>query len=633
MLPFFGSLQFLSPWFLAALGITPLLIYAYRKKSPRLRQVVSSIVVLRLLTPRAAPKTRFKPPLRFFLELLALLLLCAAAAMPVSLDEDHRFALVVDNTLSMRAFDASSSLPATRLDRAKTAAHKWLDEHEKNATIDVFETSPKLSRVGDERQSLGAANDSIDKISASTAGDNLEASVSELVENGRYERVVVISDKLAEYTDAKSADDALFSEQKIAKMRTRVVGVTVGEPVANVYVNSFTLLPDALSASGGKLVATVGSSGQNSADVEVAFSELAEGEKLLDKKTLRLSSENTVDVVFELPQSSGKNSLFKVAVRSLKGAPGSKEDSITEDNVGWLVPNASAGERILLVAEENVLAHSGLESISAFSMEQITPSQFAERALENYKLIIFHRAAPNVLPQKPTLLILPPESNPIFPSHFIEKESQISSWVSEHPITSYLKVPLLRAVNGEIFDVPLWAQGIVRIEQGAIVVAGESHGIRLAAVGMELLPFEGMKTPAASVLTLNLLNWLTGGAELTGSNLTGSSVTLDPTKSWSVRKPGGKEEALRGSLKLEQAGLYFLTNKTGERKQIAANAFFPGESNTNTKMQYSAPSAVEHERKLDEGSKFWWSTLISFALGILLLEQFLFLLPERRKAA
>jgi hypothetical protein len=195
-----------------------------------------------------------------------------------------------------------------------------------------------------------------------------------------------------------------------------------------------------------------------------------------------------------------------------------------------------------------------------------------------------------------------------------------------------LKVPLLKVSNGEIFDVPLWAQGVVRIERGAIVVAGESHGIRVAAVGMELLPFEGMKTPVASVLTLNLLNWLTGGAELTGSNLTGSAVSLDASKSWTVRNPKGKEEKINGALKLDGPGLYFLSTSAGDRKQVAANAFFPSESNTLVKTQYSAPSVVEHERKLDEGSKLWWSTLIALAFGILMLEQLLFFLPERRKS-
>ena len=51
-------------------------------------------------------------------------------------------------------------------------------------------------------------------------------------------------------------------------------------------------------------------------------------------------------------------------------------------------------------------------------------------------------------------------------------------------------------------------KSIINSEQGSILFAGESRGFRFAVLGFEIFPFEGSKTPALSVLTLNLLNWL-----------------------------------------------------------------------------------------------------------------------------
>jgi len=627
MFSFLGAFQFLNPWLLLGAFVTPVLIYAYRRKSPRLKSVVSSIVVLKLLTPRAAPKTKFKPPLRFFLELLALLLLCAAAAMPVTIDEEERFALLIDNSLSMRAYDGTSSLPATRLERAKTSAHNWLSEHEQSAKIDVFSSSPKLSRVGADSQTVSVANNSIDLIKATTAGDNLEAAISELAESGKYRRVLVVSDKVASFGERKAAENSLFSDARTGKVNTRVLAINVGEPVSNVFLSGLALLSDPLTQGGGKLVATLGYSGIAASEAEISFWELGESERLLDRKTLQVSPGDSLQVSSELPIAPVRNPRFRAEVRKLKGQAGSKDDSISEDNVAWLVPSSAAGERLLLVADENVLPHSGLESLPAFAIERVSPEKFTERSLDDYKLIIFHRSAPSTLPQKPTLLILPPEENSVYPAKLLQADAQISSWVAEHPITSYLKVPLLRLQNAEVFALPSWAEGVIRIEKGPIVVAGESHGIRSAAVGMELFPFEGMKTPAASVLTLNLLNWLSGGGELSGSNLTESSVSLEGGKKWRVEEPGGTGTSAQGSLRLKLPGLYTLSSPAGERRQIAANAFFPGESNTAQKAEFSTPAELEHERKLEQGSKLWWRQLITTALLLLLLEQLLYFLP------
>ena len=636
MLSFFTTLQFAQPWLLGGLLLTPALILAYLHRNPTKRKIVSSLIVLKSLTLKPAPRKKFKPPLRFFLELLALAALCAAAARPVTLSDQYRIALVIDNTLSMRALETTGGLPGTRLERAKNAARKWLDEQSSRTAVDLFTSSPKLFRLGSERREIADAQAALSEIKASSAGDNLEASVQELAETGTYERVVAVTDKNIEYVEGGRGDPiSLFGgdEQRVRK-QTRVVGVAVGERDANIWVSGLAMLQSGLSEGGTKLVATIGYSGPVPTDAKVVFSRLGEKEDVIDAAIISLQPGQSTEVRADLPADSGSRPAYRVEVTPKSTSP--IKDALSEDNAAWLVPRSDVGTRILLVSPANVLSKSGLEIIPGFQIETITPEEFPEHAangLEKYSIIIFHRSAPSSPPKRSTLLVLPPADNTLFPVVAETNTSLISSWVTEHPITSYLKVPLLHPGATEIFAVPPWAQSIIRAERGAVTAAGESRGYRFAAVGFELLPFEGARTSTISVLTLNLINWLSGGAEITGSTLSGSSLRTDGPGAWSVMTPEGRTETVKGeTFTLPVPGLYQVSDAGGGRRVVAANAFYPEESNTYSPQSFSSKRSFEHEKKIDEGAKAWWPTLVIVALSLMILEQLLSFLPERKKA-
>ncbi len=633
----FSGIQFVGPWFLAGLLLTPLLIYAYRNKTPQKRKTVSSLILLRTLQKREAPKTKFKPPLRFFLELLALASLMIAAAMPVQTDSARRAALLIDNTLSMRALETTGRTPGTRLERAKELARKWLGEQRGSTAVDVYTTSPKLTRIGPESQSPGSAEESLDDIKATSASDNLEAEIAELGESGSYDRIVTVTDKTIEYSESAEGGGTLFSESDPNKKYTRTIGISTGERARNVFVGNLSLVQGTVSEPSARLTASLGAAGPGPQTVKAVFSEIGEGEETVGTATATLAPGRTEEASVNLEAGVKPNVFYRVRITPADERAGGKSDAIVEDNTAWLAPQSAAGEKILLISPDQTAGTSGLEKLSAFAVEGISPAEFPERAaagLEKYSLLVFHRSTPSVPPQRSTLLILPPPDNPLFPAVEDVRDASVSSWMSEHPITSYLKVPLLTLPAAEILSVPPWAQSVIRAEQGAVVAAGESHGVRFAAVGMELLPFEGARTPVPSVLTLNLLNWLGGGTQLTGSTLTGTTMRLDAKEKWRIKTPAGREETRTGdeaSVIFTDPGPYRLKG-AGEEKLLAANAFFPDESDTYSASSFTAKRAFAHERKIEEGAEPWWPYLLAAALGLLFVEQLLLALPERRKA-
>lgn len=642
MLSLLSTLQLSAPWFLAFGLLTPLLIYAFLKRSDVRKRTVSSLVVLRTLTKRETVRQRFKPPLRFFLELLALLAVCLAGALPTLLDERNTVAIVFDNSLSMRALQVNGTKLESRFEEAQAAAKKWIDEQRSDASFTVFASAPKLIRLGEEGVGKSDARRMIGEMKASWTSDTLDSSVEELSANGSYDRVLVVTDKTFEASEAK-ASEGLFRDDRGGMKTTRISALSVGKPKPNVAVSRLSFSASSLADSGPRLRAAISLSSATGEEVVVSFSAVSPdgGDRSLGHQTLRLNPEQTRETEVELPADVDPAAVFRVSVSLADEQRRVDGNALLEDDTAWLGPRAAgSGKQLLLVSPRAGSAGSVFGSAPSLGVVEITPEQYAamgERELSGYSTIVFHRSAPSRVPPVPTLLVLPPEGNPFFPVRSEASASRVTSWSPEHPITSYLKVPLLDPGNAEVFDVPLWAQSIIRVDSGAVVVAGESHGIRFAAVGIELLPFEGTKTPVLSVLTLNLLSWLSGGSELTGSTLAGSALKLEEGKRWTVRTPQGTKSEIRAeqgappSYVFASPGLYRLET-TGDHKEIAVNSFFPEESATFVQGVFHSPAEVEHHHVRLEGARPLWPPLLFLALALLALELILAAIPRRRTA-
>ena len=626
-----GALQFTNFALLGAAALAPLLILAYLKRTPLRRSVVSSLMVLKQLTQRRPQRRRVKLPLRFFLELLALLLLALAAAGPMLRSDGEHVALVIDNSLSMRALDRAAAGKKTRFDEATEAAADFLAGRSRADTYTVYVTSPKLQRVGEERVSWSEARETVRNLKPTFTSDSVQVAAGELLENGVFDRLQIFADYDAEYLEGKSGAGAFQHTTKLEVHR-------VGSAAPNVYLANLRSERSASRPDGIDLLASIGFSGAHPADIQVSLNEIRRGgeEALVSTQTVKAQPERTVDAIFTVPTPRSADTAYHVRLRVEAGPAGSEaEDALAEDNEGWIAPEAKRGAAFLLVnPESDQRAALGLDTLRGVTLRVVRPEEYGALTaadLGSYSLVMFYRSAPAFAPKVPTLLLLPPAENALFPVQREVSSPSVSSWVNEHPITAYLRALLIQPAAAQIFSVPAWAQPIINVEQGCIVAAGESQGVRFAASGVELLPFEGASSPVSSVLLLNLISWLTGGADLSQAMLAGSTMRLEAGRRWSVTDPAGRGSEFVPSgqephiYTFENPGIYRVrsadqSGRTLSDEQVEVNIFNPDESSTFTLRTLRVPRSVSADAAMLPEQSAWWPRILAAALALLLCD-------------
>jgi hypothetical protein len=553
--------------------VAPALIYAYRRRKSEKSATVSSLIILKTLSKKIVAKKRIKLPLRFYIELLALLTLAAAATLPSP--KIKKIAVIFDNSLSMSAQGPNKK---TRLD---LAIEKFNEEKNLKDSYQLFTSSPELKKT-----SLS--------IKTALTPDKLNLALAELAPE--YEKIWIFTDKKPKEVDEKFT---VFQ---------------VGTNLNNLYFESASL-DDSQKI---KIKLAAASSKKVNANVVITgldFSGKTTG--LITEQPITINPNSIKELEFESPKSE---LAYKIELKT------TEPDAIEDDNTAWLVASDDISSKILLVSALDQA--SGLERIPGFSINKISFEQYSElREFKKYSLIIFHRCAPATPPALPSLLILPPSENSFFPINS-EKDIKISSWDENHPISSYLRADLINPGQGVEFRTPVWAQAVISGESGSIIAAGQHSGELFAASGIELLPYEGRRTPALSILTVNLLKWLSSKNKIGATNLTGEIFNLEPGSV--VIKPNQEvlkmpssadnrakaNSAENNSIELDLAGIYLLSKQGA----LAVNAFHNKESNTLMTEELVFPKS---QGKISKKQSDWWKYLTVAAIIFLTLEMFL----------
>jgi len=591
------GLSFFYPAALGLLAISPLLVLAYLNRSPKRERIVSSLLLLRHLPKVPAIREKIKLPPRFFLELLILFLLAAASAYPRLNARGERIAILVDNSMSMGA----ASGAGRRADLAVKEIKGWLGLRSSKDRFTLYLSSPRLRRISEELVERSEIEGLLDKIVLSDAPDYLDGTLSQLVSSGQYGRAFVVSDKLASFTGTSSG-------------QTFPVDVrTVGEPVANVGIVNLRL--ERKKDSGNTVVASLALFGSRPMQATIRALSISSSQ-VVAETPVSLEPKRIVEARLTLSKNYAETLRVEVHV--------SHADrnylALGVDNAGYLNLGAAQGKNILIVSEEdpgeNVF---GLRGLGAEAIRASGYSSFPEARLKEFRAIIFDGAVPRELPSVPSLFLSPPLDNAIYPGAGEVSSPAISSWRAESPLTNDVNFQLIKLNRCVVLKPPDWSEPILNVEQGPVIVSGESQGVRSAAVGFALLPFEGRRTPTLSVLTLNLLSWLSGGAQFEETMRTGGALPVPAEGSWRLIQPGGDVldsktwKHVDGAPRADKSGIYILQTADKER-QIIVNAFHPDESATDEQLSFEASYAVEQQKE-DGGDSTFWRELI----GIILL--------------
>jgi len=588
------GLSFVTPALLGLALVAPVIILAYLNRSPRTEKIVSSLLLLRLLPRAPSIKQKIKIPPLFWLELLVLLLLGFLAAYPNYSSKGDRVAIILDNSLSMRSRQEAT----TRFELAQNEVKVWVELQSESDRFTLFSSSPRLRRESGGLISKGELKLALTKSRVSSSPDYLDESLSELISSGSYDKIFVASDKEPSYSKGGNT----------FPVDSRMVGsLVVNAALSNLrFDKKNNLVVSAISLYGSKII---------NAKVQAYLAG-----NLIAESPVKLEPKRVIEARLSLP----KNITGLVRVEVVLSEP----DSIYVDNTGYIIVGGAQTKNILLVSLEDAENNSlGLDKLSA---ETISPQSYAslsEEAKKEFHLIVLHGVCPLIPPPIPSIFISPPIDCKLFPGVKEVENPKISSWKTESSITSYLDFSLLKPNRSVVFAKSSWAQEVLNAEQGGILLAGEKDGVRYAATGFELLPFEGSSTPTASILTLNLFSWLSSGGNFQDTIRTGAQiqpllgVSDINNKRWELVLPAG--EIIRSDSWIENDGLpradapgfYKLRNANGER-EFVVNAFQPDESATDERSQYEASYTVTPADIQPRNSDLWRNII---ALILLLL--------------
>lgn len=584
-------MEFLNPAALYALFLLPLLLLPYLIKRRALRQLFSSLLLLRELSSRSLGKPWGKlylPPI-FFLQLLLLFLLILALSEPVLSIRPLKIAMILDNSASMQALEGRKS----RFELAQEQARDLLRGLSANAQVDLYRTAPRMEQVGEKELTPGAASLLIAALKPYDVGERTagyQEELSRLARERGYERIFFLTDHPAR---AQGGAVRLLS---------------VGGPRENLAITSFHMTRSSFASA------------QLEARIEVAsFSSSEEKAKLMLKGAGK--------ILFSRPLALGPRQRITVSFENVPAYPAYEaeievNDVLALDNHRFAVAPLS-GQLEVLGISPRPQALNSLRSIPGLSLKLISPEAYRRNGEESHSLEIFHFSAPALLPKKHALFVLPPKENPLVVVGGALSRPVISDWREPHPLTRYVNFALFRPIYARALKPLSFGDELIQSPAGAIAIGLEQQGFRYLILGFDPFPYLGRENLPMSILTLNLLKWFYDGVSRSTIG-TGDVLDLGGPKGGIVVSPKGEEFPItQGQRAFSQTffqGLYEVV-RGGAKKVVALNLEDAKESDLGnpTPIQLKEEPAASASRFF---LFFLWPFLLLACIVLLFVEWF-----------
>jgi hypothetical protein len=297
------------------------------------------------------------------------------------------------------------------------------------------------------------------------------------------------------------------------------------------------------------------------------------------------------------------------------------------DNEAYAVLPTLTVVSVLLVSPSPDAAKS-LRQIPNLAIERVNPQDYSPAKAAGFPLVLFHLTAPDALPSTNAAFILPPDGNILFPLGKAASRPAVTQWLTAHLLTRYVTFSLLSPAYAQAFLPVSWCTAVISGTVGPLVLAGESEGRRYVAVGFDLLPYLGKQNLPTSILTLNILGWLTDQAGQPPGLKTGVLLPV-AGKSTKVQLPSGEAVSPQGgAIPLNKQGIYTI-NETGNERRIAANLTNAQESQLGRSLSLSALPAPPPVALETTGQPLWPWLLMA---ALLLLGAEWWLVERRRRS-
>ena len=593
--------SFLSPAAFSLLLALPLLLLPYLLRQRQQRRVVPALFLYQDISSpvrrRLWGRLRLSP--LFLLQLLILLLLVASAARPVlRYDTAEEIALVLDTSASMQARDPSGR--ASLFEAAKEKIQQELANIPAERPLRLFTTNP-LGALSpdllDSRAGPAAAGESItagsdmqavwERIRVSDAPDpsaaTLSAFLARLLRDPDFERVLFVTDRpVTPPPGEPTASHAL---------RT----LTLDSTQPNIGISTFRLyrspfFPDEIHA-------TVGLHADQDAlsQLDIGQIVIEDGQTNQRLTAQQLSQPAAQTFSFSrLPLTTS----YRARILFGEGEAGNgagRGDGLHVDNQAYAVLPPLEEIAVLLVTPTPEVGDS-LGQIPNIKLTLMTPQEYdpaAVRPASAFRCVLFHLTAPDALPPTPAAFFLPPDDNPLFSLGPSAQQPALTHWTHGHPLTSYVSFPLLTPAYAQTLQPSGWNAPIIESTVGPLLLAGEQAGRRYVVTGFDLLPYLGRRNLPASILTLNILGWLSDRAAQAAPYKTGAVLSPPPAGTpdspLHVRFPHDTRfQPVERALSLDRQGVYTF-RENGRERPVAVNLLNPAETDLGRPLSLNPP--------------------------------------------
>ncbi len=323
------------------------------------------------------------------------------------------------------------------------------------------------------------------------------------------------------------------------------------------------------------------------------------------------------------------------------------DDALPADDTAWALRSAAPG-RILLVGEGNLFLERALALLPDIKVQRTAPDQPLPQA--RFDLVIFDRAVPpgnarESLSESNLLFIAPPASTHLFEVSGVITQTRLTRLQSNDPLLSYVKLNNLQVARAQAIKPPSWARSLVEARGGPLVMAGQTGTQRVAVIAFDLHQSDLPLQIDFPILMVNLTRWLvpTNNSMQGQIRQAGQSVDL-PTATAAnvlvVKSPDGTQAAVPPSegtfSQTDALGVYeVLAQEPGRDKptlliKFVINLLSELESDIQPNELESLGTDEAAINQSLTGQREWWWSLALLALGVLLVEWWVYWRGEGR---
>lgn len=586
------------------LGLLPLgmagLYYAYRSVARGNRMIVSSTFILKKLASKVQARTRFKPPPRFYLDLLLVALLALAAAGIYLNTPLQKVTIVIDNSLSSAGSVGSENRTQTLLSQILERAESGINTLPGTTEINLVTSAPRYLKMNEFPLSRSEAVSKLSEIKPSYSDSAVEQSIIRAVGEQAGERIVAYTRRELSARPEQLSESIQVPSLRAEGVQTEyqnvgIIGISTPPPSPNSgtgeHLRSITV----------ELLASTKSSVQITLLVERLDPALNQFYSLAQQRVSLASGEFksvTIDGIAQLG--------VPIRVKIQDSEQLGQKNGLPQDDTAWLVSGASSNTYAFI--SDLSPSDVGLNKLPGINWRRIDPRTTSDLkavlASEPVPaLAVFHRSDLSVPSDIASLSILPADNftigNEAITLGKIERSITPSRWQSADPVLRYLNVALLSFPQATPLSGPAWLRALVSAPGGNLLLAGEREGIRHIITGFELLPYSGTAAPAMSILLMNSLGWLADDSQLAHTTTANTAIEL-PASTQEVEYltdnltgPQLKQKSddhTRVAFTPDRPGIVRIKAADGSSKLVAVNFFSAKESNTLTPPPLTLPN-------------------------------------------